>query len=176
MAAREGQTSCSPSLSSSEKRRMGDSFVPVCRVVGGIGGWTATSPEFLGALRNIEPRDVEKGRWWGSRSERVTLNGGWGKADLIHANRSHAFRTRRAQFWVDNHERRTRCTRLSVNILISDKLTIPLYQSNPHDNSVRKNVRGRAAMGVLLSLLNKLGLDFLSPGNLAEQISGIKKG
>jgi len=46
---------------------------------------------------------------------------------------------------------------------------IPLYQSDPHDNSVRKNVRGRAVVGMLLSLLHKFGLDLLSSGDLTEQ-------
>ena len=46
---------------------------------------------------------------------------------------------------------------------------IPLYQSDPHDNSVRKNVRGRAVVGVLLGLFHKFCLDFLSSGNLTNQ-------
>ena len=52
---------------------------------------------------------------------------------------------------------------------------IPLYQTNPHDNSVRKNVRGLAVMGMLLGLLHKFGLDLLSPGNLAEHVYTISK-
>lgn len=52
---------------------------------------------------------------------------------------------------------------------------IPLYQSNPHDNSVRKNVRGRAAVGMLLRLLHEFGFNFLSSSDLTEQDYSINK-
>ena len=63
---------------------------------------------------------------------------------------------------------------MDVGILI-DELMIPLYQANPHDNSVRKNVRGLAVMLVLLGLFHEFGLDLLSPGNLVGHISNISK-
>ena len=53
---------------------------------------------------------------------------------------------------------------------------ISLYQTDPHNNSVRKNVRGLAVMGMLLGLFHKFGLDLLSPGNLAKWVSTISKG
>jgi hypothetical protein len=61
---------------------------------------------------------------------------------------------------------------MDVGILIGE-LMIPLYQANPHDNSVRKNVRGLAVMLVLLSLFHEFGLDLLSPGNLVGRIASI---
>lgn len=74
------------------------------------------------------------------------------------------------QFWSENHEE---CT--PECILIGDKLMISLYQPNPHDNAVRKYVSGRAVMGMLLGLFHEFGLNFLSPGDLVEQISGVRK-
>jgi len=59
--------------------------------------------------------------------------------------------------------------------ILTERLMISLYQANSHNNSVRKNVRGLAVMGMLLGLLHKFGLDLLSPGNLAEHISAISK-
>ena len=53
---------------------------------------------------------------------------------------------------------------------------IPLYQPNPHNNSVRENVRGLAVMGVLLRLFHKFGLDLLSPGSLVEYMSSVSNG
>ena len=50
---------------------------------------------------------------------------------------------------------------------------ISLYKTNPHNDSVRKNVRGFAIMGKFLGLLHKFGLDLLSPGNLVEHVSSI---
>ena len=52
---------------------------------------------------------------------------------------------------------------------------IPLYQPDPDDNTVRKNVRGRAVTGILLDLLHELGFDFLSPGNLVVKIPGLAR-
>lgn len=60
--------------------------------------------------------------------------------------------------------------------ILIDRLMIPLYQTDPHDNSVRKNVRGLAVMGMLLGLFHKFGLDLLSPGNLAKWVSIISTG
>jgi hypothetical protein len=64
----------------------------------------------------------------------------------------------------------------TVVCILIDRLMIPLYQTNPHNNSVRKNVRGLAVMGMLLGLLHEFGLDLLSPGNLVEHISSISEG
>jgi len=72
-------------------------------------------------------------------------------------------------FWAENHEKY-----MAVCIL-TDRLRISLYQTNSHNNSVRKNVRGLAVMGMLLCLLHKFGLDLLSPGNLAEHVPAISK-
>jgi len=70
-------------------------------------------------------------------------------------------------FGTENHEK---CTAVCI---LMDRLMIPLYQANPHNHSVRKNVRGLAVMGMFLGLLYKFGLDLLSPGNLVEPISSI---
>ena len=59
--------------------------------------------------------------------------------------------------------------------ILMNQLMIPVYQANPHDNTVRKDVRGLAIMGMLLGLLDKFGLDLLGPGNLAEHISSVSK-
>lgn len=53
---------------------------------------------------------------------------------------------------------------------------IPLYQTNPHNDSIRKNVRGLAVMGMLLGLLYEFCLDLLGSSNLVERISIISKG
>ena len=53
---------------------------------------------------------------------------------------------------------------------------IPLYQTNPYNNPVRKNVRGLAVMGMLLGLLHEFGLDLLSSSNLVDHVSTISKG
>ena len=50
---------------------------------------------------------------------------------------------------------------------------IPLYKTNPHNDSVRENVRGLAIVGKFLGLLHEFGLDLLSPGNLVEHVSSI---
>ena len=63
----------------------------------------------------------------------------------------------------------------TVACILIDRLMFPLYQTNPHNNSVRKNVRGLAAMDMLLGLLHEFGLDLLSPGNLAEHVSTISE-
>ena len=62
-----------------------------------------------------------------------------------------------------------------VVCILTGRLTISLYQTNPHNNSIRKNVRGLAVMRMLLGLLHKFGLDLLSAGNLAEHVSAISK-
>jgi len=53
---------------------------------------------------------------------------------------------------------------------------IPLYQANPYNNTIRKNVRGLAVVGLLLGLLHEFSLDLLSSGNLTEHIPTISKG
>lgn len=64
------------------------------------------------------------------------------------------------QFGTENHEKYTaECT-------LIDRLMIPLYQANAHDNPVRKDVRGLAVMGMFLGLLHEFGLDLLSPADL----------
>jgi len=60
--------------------------------------------------------------------------------------------------------------------ILIDRLMIPLYQANPHNDTVRKDVRGLAVVGMLLGLFHELGLDLLSPGNLVEHIPTISKG
>jgi len=50
---------------------------------------------------------------------------------------------------------------------------IPLYQANPHNHSVRKNIRGLAVMAMLLGLFYKFGLDLLSSGNLVKHIPSV---
>ena len=59
--------------------------------------------------------------------------------------------------------------------ILIDRLMIPLYQANPHNDSVRKNVRGLAVMGVLLRLFHEFSLDLLGPGNLVEHVPNISK-
>jgi hypothetical protein len=63
----------------------------------------------------------------------------------------------------------------TVVCILIDRLMVPLYQTNSHNNSVRKNVRSLAIMGMLLGLFHKFGFDLLSPGNLAECVSAISK-
>ena len=60
--------------------------------------------------------------------------------------------------------------------ILIDRLMIPLYQTDPYNNPVRKNVRGLAVMGMLLGLLHEFGFDLLSSGNLVEYVSTISKG
>ena len=74
------------------------------------------------------------------------------------------------QYWAENHEKYT-----TVCIPI-DRLMIPLYQANPYNNTIRKNVRGLAVVGLLLGLLHEFSLDLLSSGNLTEHIPTISKG
>lgn len=112
------------------------------------------------------------------KARAATLDGEWDKAGLLHPiTRFSSMARKHAHFqcWAENHEKGMVSTTTEC-ILIGDELMIPLYQPNPHDNSVRKNVRGRTVVGVLLSLLHKFGLDFLSPGNLAEQVYGVNNG
>lgn len=61
-----------------------------------------------------------------------------------------------------------------LHILI-DRLMISLYQANPYNNTVRKNVSGFAVVGLLLGLFHKFSLDSLSSGNLTEHVSAISR-
>ena len=157
-----------PSLSSSDKRRIGDSLVPACRVVDGIVACAEVGLGFLATLRNMGWQEG-KGAGWRSRT---TLNRGWDKADP-RCSRSHDPRAWRI---LGRKSRKAYVKYRMECILIGDELMIPLYQSNPYDNPVRKNVGGRAAMGVFLSLLHEFGLDLLGPSNLAERMSCISEG
>ena len=112
----------------------------------------------------------------GEEAEDVVRVGGWTGSGmrLILGSIASRFTVRRRyshsiDFWADNHEKYT-----AVSILI-DRLMIPLYQTNAHNNTVRKNVSGLAVMGMLLGLLHKFCLDLLSTGNLAEHVPAISK-
>ena len=114
------------------------------------------------------------------RKRRIRLKGGGqlrqgvNKADFrqsIACPCGHAqIHSRSIDLEAENHVKYT-----IVGILM-DGLMIPLYQTNPHNNSIRKNVRGLAVMGMLLGLLHEFGLDLLSPGNLAKRVTAISKG
>ena len=102
----------------------------------------------------------------------VRANLAGGGASPILTGRSHAcsarYRYPLINFGIENHEKYT-------VVYSNNRLMIPLYQANPHNDSVRKNVRSLAVVSMLLGLLYELGLDLLSSGNLVEVISGVSR-
>lgn len=155
---------------------MGDSLVPVCNFVDGITSWATVGLSFGTTLRTMVSQGVGKVKMWKMRLElesKCGKSGGeWDNAD----SRQPIIHTFFGQAQIFSHSINFEAQNREKYTVVYSKLMIPLYQSDPYNNSVQKNVRGLAVMSMLLGLFHELGLDLLSPGNLTEHVSTISKG